>query len=431
MSILRSLQIGVSGMRANSDALSVTGDNIANVNTVGFKRSRGVFEDMLGHSVTNSAPGGESGGGARLAQIQQMWSQGALVTSDSPTDLAISGTGFFVVKGTAQGATGDFYTRAGQFHVDNQGHLINPDGMRLQGYTAAADGTMGSTVGDLTVTAGTIPANPTTKIAIAANLDSNATIPAAWDPTNAAGTSNFSNNITVYDSLGNGHEVTMYYRKSASNAWEWHAMVDGGELTGGTPGVPTQGANGNVTFTTNGALDTEATAASTWNFQNATAAQAMAFDFGTSITTDGGTGLNGTTQFASSSTTTGLTQDGFAAGSVSGIHIGDDGTLTGVFSNGQQRALGRVAMASFANVDGLSRAGQGLYLGTESSGAALVGGANTGGRGGVVSGSLEQSNVDLGTEFVNLISFQRGFQANSKVITTADQMYGELVNIKQ
>jgi flagellar hook protein FlgE len=430
MSILRSLQIGVSGLRSNSEALSVAGDNIANVNTVGFKRSRGVFEDILGRSVAGG-PDQTAGSGSRMSSVEQMWSQGALVTTDAPTDLAISGEGFFAVSGQVQGSQGTFYTRAGQFHVDSHGNLVNPDGLRLQGYMAQANGTMSSTVGDLNVTPGTVPANPTAKVTVAANVDANATVPAAFDPTNPAGTSNFSNNVSVYDSLGNAHEITVFYRKSGANAWEWHAMVDGGDLTGGTKGVPTEGASGTLTFTTSGALDTETTGPSTWNFTNAAQAQAIGFDFGTSITTDGGTGLDGTTQFASPSTTTGLGQDGFAAGSVAGISIGADGVVTGTFSNGQQRALGQVATAKFADVDGLARGGQGLWFQTQASGEPLIGAAETGGRGAIVSGSLEQSNVDMGTEFVNLISYQRGFQANSRVITTADEMYGELVNIKR
>jgi flagellar hook protein FlgE len=431
MSILRSLNIGVSGLRANSDGLNVAGDNIANVNTVGFKRSRGVFEDMLGHSIASSGPTQEAGAGSRMAHVEQLFSEGALVTTDSPTDLAISGDGFFAVKGNLQGAQGQYYTRAGQFHVDANGFLVNPDNLRLQGYSAQPNGTIGATVGDLNVTPGTVPANATTAINVGANLDANATIPAAFDPANPGGTSNYSNNVTVYDSLGNQHEVTIYYRKSAPNAWEWHAMVDGGELTGGTAGVPTEGANGTMTYTTNGALDTEATAASSWNFANATQAQAITFDFGTSITTDGGTGLDGSTQFASPSSTTALTQDGYAAGNVSGISIGGDGKILGTFSNGQQRILGQVVLAKFANDNGLERGGQGLWFQTQASGEPLLGAADSGGKGAIVAGALEQSNVDMGTEFVNLISYQRGFQANSRVITTADEMYGELVNIKR
>jgi flagellar hook protein FlgE len=432
MSILRSLNIGTSGLRSNSDALSVTSDNIANVNTVGFKRQRGVFQDILGRSVSTFEAEQGAGAGSKLAHVEQMWAQGALVTTDSPTDLAIQGDGFFVVQGNLAGADSRYYTRAGQFHIDNQGKIVNTEGLSLQGYTADPTGAMGSQVGDLIVNQGTVPASATTSARLAVNLNSNDQVPAlAFDVTNPTGTSNFSNNLTVYDSLGQGHEVTVYYAKTASNSWDWHALVDGGELTGGTPGVATEGASGTLTFTTNGALDTETSAATTWSFNNATAGQTIAFDFGTSITTDAGTGLDGSTQFASPEATIALEQNGYGAGSIAGISVAQDGTVMGIFSNGQERALGQVVTADFANVNGLARAGDGMWIQTLESGEALIGPADTAGRGGIVSGALEQSNVDLGTEFVNLITYQRGFQANSRVITTADEMYGELVNIKR
>jgi flagellar hook protein FlgE len=419
-------------MRANSDALGVTGDNIANVNTVGFKHQRSVFEDVLGRSIASFAPIQTAGAGARMSQVEQMWSQGALVTTDSPTDLAISGEGFFVVAGNHGGTDGRFYTRAGQFHIDNDGMMVNAEGLRLQGYTAAPDGTIGATIGDLKVTGGEIPASPTTNVNIATNLDSTADVVApAFDPASPATTSNFSQNVTVYDSLGSSHELTVYYHKSASNAWDWHAMLDGGELNGGTPGTPTEVASGDLTFTTNGALDTDTVNVNTIDFVDATPGQVINFDFGTSITTDAGTGLDGSTQFAEKSASIGLVQNGFAAGAVAGISINDDGTIMGVFSNGQQRVLGQVATANFPDLDGLARAGDSLWIETPKSGQALIGGADSGGRGGIVSGTLEQANVDLGSEFVNLIAFQRGFQANARVITTADEMYNELVNLKR
>lgn len=430
MSILRSLNTGAAGLRSHSAAIAVTGDNIANVNTVGYKRSRGVFEDILGRSVAggNSAP--QAGAGSALAHIEQMWTQGAMLTTESPTDLALSGDGFFMVNGNVNGSNGNFFTRAGQFHIDSGGDLVNPNGYQLQGYTANADGTMGSTVGALTVAGGTVPANATTVGDISANLDAGeATM--TWDPTDPDGTSNFSTGMTVYDSLGESHEVTVYFAKNASNSWEWHAMADGGDITGGTAGTPFEGASGTLTFTTDGALDTETPGASTWNFVGATAGQAIDFDFGDSITTDGGTGLTATTQFATASTTNGLSQDGYSAGSVAGIGIASDGSVTGVFTNGQRRVLGQVAVADFASVDGLERMGQNLYTETQASGQALLGTAESGGRGSIVSGALEQSNVDLGREFVDLIAYQRGFQANSRVITTADDMYGELINLKR
>jgi flagellar hook protein FlgE len=430
MSILKALTIGVSGLRANSEALGVAGDNIANVNTVGFKRSRAVFEDVLGRSVASYAPIRSAGGGTRMSGVEQMWSQGAMVTTDSPTDLAISGDGFFVVAGNMQGAEGRYYTRAGQFHVNKDGQLVNVDDMRLQGYTAAPDGTMGAAIGDLAVTGGTVPANPTTQVNLAVNLNAATDInPNAFDPALPVGS--FSQNVTVYDSLGASHELTVYYHKSADATWDWHALVAATEVGGQATDPPTEIASGDLAFTNTGALNSDTVNANTVTFVGA-AQQTIGFDFGTSITDDPtASGQDGTTQYAAASVPVEVRQDGYAAGSVSGISIGGDGTITGVFSNGQQRLLGQVVTADFANVNGLERTGNGLWIESQNSGQPLIGGADAGGRGAIVSGSLEQSNVDLGSEFVNLIAYQRGFQANSRVITTSDEMYGELVNLKR
>ncbi|MEC7518374.1 MAG: flagellar hook protein FlgE [Myxococcota bacterium] len=432
MTIMKSLNTASSGIRSHSEALSVVGDNIANVNTVGYKRSRANFQDMLGRSIAGSSAMPQAGAGSRVGSIQQMWAQGALLTTDSPTDLALNGSGFFVVSGNVGGVDGSFYTRAGQYTLDSEGYLVNQDGLRLQGYPADDTGALSGTLGDLQVEQGTIGANATTSVDVGANLDAETAVRTdAWDPTDPAGTSDFSSNVTVYDSLGNAHEVTVYYRKTGANSWEWHAMADGAEVTGGTPGTPFEGASGTLTFTTDGQLDTETTSASSWDFVDATPGQAVTFDFGDSITTDSGTGMSGTTQYASPSTNTGISQDGYGAGEVAGISIGQDGTIEGVFTNGQRRVLGQVAVADFASVDGLERAGQGLWVETQASGEAVVGAAGTGGRGAVVAGALEGSNVDLAREFVDLIAYQRGFSANSRIVSTADEMYTELVNLKR
>jgi len=431
MSILRTLNTGAAGLKSHGEAIGVIGDNIANVNTIAFKRQRANFQDVLGRSIAGSNNSPMAGAGSRMASIDTMWTQGALLTTDSPMDLALSGEGFFVVNGNVNGNTGNYYSRAGQFHMDDMGNVVNINGMRVQGYGVDANGVINGTVGDLVIPQGTVPAEPTTTADLALNLDSNAVVPAAWDPLDPAGTSNFSTAVTVYDSLGNSHELTTYFRNNGGNSWEWHAMVDGGDLTGGTAGVPTEGASGTLDFTTNGELDVETPGASSWDFVGATAGQSIAFDFGTSITTDGGTGLDATTQFGTPSNVTGIAQNGFGSGTVAGIQIGSDGGVTGVFTNGQRRLLGQVVIADFRSVDGLERAGQGLYTETQASGAALVGAAESGSRGSVVSGALEQSNIDLGREFVDMIAYQRGFSANSKVITTSDEMYSELVSLKR
>jgi flagellar hook protein FlgE len=429
MSILRTLNTGATGLTANADALGVVGDNIANTNTIGFKRSRAVFQDMIAGAGKSELF--QIGAGARLGNVEQMWQQGALLSTQSPTDLALSGQGFFIVQGSAAGTDGTFYSRAGQFHIDSSGYMVNTDSLRLQGYKADDNGRITGELGDIRIGPMALPATASGTINLAVNLDASVTPAPAFDPLSPATTSNFSSSTTIYDSLGKGHQVTTYFSKTSINTWDWHAMVDGGEIDGGTEGIPFEGANGTLTFTTDGALDNEVQGANSFDFLGATAGQIVNFDFGTSITGDGGDGMDGSTNFASPSTTNGVTQDGFAAGSVSGISINETGVINGVFSNGQRRTLGQVAVASFRSEDGLSRAGLGLFTRTEASGEALVGSAGTAGRGSIASGTLEQSNVDIGREFVDLIAYQRGFQASSKVIQTADDLYGELVNLRR
>ncbi|HEY6880424.1 MAG TPA: flagellar hook protein FlgE [Polyangiales bacterium] len=429
MSILRTLNTGATGLTANGEALGVVSDNIANANTIGFKRSRADFQDMVASAGKNEIT--QVGAGSRVGKVEAMWKQGALLSTDASTDLALSGEGFFVVNGTAGGVQGNFYTRAGQFHLDKDGYVTNVDGLKLQGYQADARGNILGTLGDLRIGPTALPATKTSTVSLGVNLDVRASVPGgAWDINSPATTSNFPSSVTVYDSLGSGHQITTYFVKTGTNTWDWHAVAAGAEIDGGTSGVPFEGASGSLTFNTDGALQTETTNSSVWNFAGATAGQDIAFNFGTSLD-EGGTGLDGTTNFANASTTNAATQDGFAAGSVTGINVSATGNVTGVFTNGQRRTLGQVAVAGFKSADGLTRTGNGLYVQTEDSGEALLGAASTGGRGAIVSGSLEQSNVDIGKEFVDLISFQRGFQANSKVIQTADEMYGELVNMKR
>ena len=429
MSILRTLNTGASGLQSNGEALGVVSDNIANANTVGFKRSRADFQDMVasaGKSELN-----QTGGGSKIGKVESMWKQGAMLSTESSTDLALSGDGFFVVNGTASGVSGSFYTRAGQFHLDKDGYVTNVDNLKLQGYAADSRGNIEGKLGDLRIGPTALPATPTAAVKMGANLSSNSTVPAtAFDPLTPQTTSNFSGPVTLYDSLGNGHSATIYFAKTTDTTFDWHAVVDGSEIDGGVAGEPFQGANGTLTFGTDGQLQTDTTEASNWNFKGATAGQAITFDFGTSVD-EGGTGFDGTTSNASPSNVSSTTQDGFAAGTVTGINVSATGTITGSFTNGQRRTLGQVAVANFKADDGLLRAGQGLYVQTEESGEALMGTASTGGRGSIVSGALEQSNVDIGSEFVDLIAFQRGFQANSKVIQTADEMYGELVDLKR
>jgi flagellar hook protein FlgE len=432
MTVLSSMNSGVSGLKAESDALSVAGDNIANVNTSGFKAQRAVFEDVLGHSILAGTSTGLPGSGVKVGDIQQMFTQGTLSNTGVSTDVALNGDGFFVVKGTVDGVSSNFYTRAGEFVLDKDGKLTNTAGLKVQGYQANGDGTFAASLSDVTAPTAALPARATTEMDVTANLDSSAqVITAAWDPQDPANTANFSTTMSIYDSLGNAHTADVYFRKTADNAWDYHVLVPGADVNPPVTGNSEIGS-GSLAFTTNGALDSETvTTAVTANFGGgATAGQAITINFGTSIA-EGGTGLDGTTQFAGPSNVSSQKQDGYASGDFSGISVDGQGVVTGLYTNGEKIAMSQLAIAKFRSNDGLGRAGQNLWIATRESGTAAMGTAGSGGRGATSGGALEGSNVDLASEFVSMIQHQRSFSANSKTISTADEMLQELINIKR
>ena len=483
MSILSSLYSAAAGLNAHGSALGVVSDNIANVSTFGFKSGRAQFEDVLGSTVA-SATLASVGRGSRMAGVQRIYTQGSLLATGKSTDLAIQGDGFFTLAGNHQGVEGTFFSRAGMFHLNNEGRLESPQGLLVQGYVADAQGNLGTKLqGFFIPPNAAVPARATEEIDLAANVNSvDDEQVNAFDPLDADNTSNFSTSVTVYDSLGMGHTVDVYFRKHQNfdeaagedMAWSWHAVVDGKEVTdaGSVDDEAFEIANGVLTFAPSGELLQEynieeaiaaggpldgqaatsisgngsigttdsngASADGTWflNFEGAVSDQAIKFDFGdaqAAIAQGGeeGSGLTGVTSFASPSSVFAVNQDGFAAGSLIGVTIAEDGKVTGTFTNGERRVLGQLAMARFRNNEGLVRAGGTLYVASEDSGEALIGLAGTAGRGSLAPGSLEQSNVDLAQEFVNLIAYQRGFQANSRTVKAGDEMMMELVNLKR
>jgi flagellar hook protein FlgE len=425
MSITNSLYIGISGLIAHGDAISVVGDNIANASTIGYKRERASFSDLLGGELGAQ----RLGGGVRLGGTQTLWDQGAIQQTGNPLDVAISGGGMFVVKGTHAGKTGEFYSRDGRFQLDNSGFIVNQQGLRVQGYSMT-NGQQATSVGDLPLGARQSPPVATATAKLGLNLDAGAPVPAAFDPANPNATSSYATSTTVYDSLGKSHHVEMYFRNQGNGSWEWHSMVDGGELTGGTKGTQTEIASGTMTFDATGKLASQTTTSSSANFVGATQNQAIKFDFGDDLAS-GGTGLAGSTQFSGSSSVTSVDVDGRGFGNLTNLVISDNGTIQGVFDNGDKRDLAKLALADFANNEGLERVGDGLVAETDASGAAVVDAPGAGARGSLVSGALEGSNVDLGNELVTLIAYQRAFQANSKTVTTADEMLSDITNLKR
>jgi flagellar hook protein FlgE len=426
MSLLTALSSGTTGLEASSLELSIVGDNIANSNTIGFKSGRAAFEDALTQSVIGGT--GEIGLGARLKSVQKILTQGALTSTGIATDLALQGNGFFVVKGDYNGQSANFYSRAGQFTVDDDGYMVTLGGLRVQGFPADSTGVLSGLPGDLLVGNASAQPNPTSQIEFKANLKADDAIK-TFDPLDPVNTSNFNTTVSVYDTLGAAHQTQVFFTKTGAGAWTWNAMVDGGELTGGTAGTLTTVASGTLTFDTQGRLQAQ-TQASNFLPVGAVNPQVLDFNFGDDIAS-GGTGLLGVSQFAASSSATFIGQDGFGSGQLASIRIDPQGGISGIFTNGQTRTLGQVAVASFSAPDQLERVGGNLLQQTQSSGQPVVGAPGTGGRASIISGSLEQSNVDLAQQFVRMIAAQRSFQANSKTITTADQLLTELINLRR
>jgi len=429
MSITSSMYNGAAGLISHSEAMGVISDNIANVNTVGFRSSRANFSDVLGGMMAGS----RAGAGSMIGSVQTMFNEGSLLGTGNTTDLALSGDGFFMVDGSVGGIDGRYYTRAGQFQFDDGGRLVNPAGLRVQGFGLDASGAVGSTLGDLQIGLGSLPPVATTTAGIDANLDAAQAIdPTPFDIADPAATSDFQSSVTVYDSLGNSHQVTMFFKKLADTptaSWEVHVATAGADLDPAVAQDFAELATGTLDFDTGGALVNSSLGAI--NVQWAGAAPAViALDLGTP-TSAGGTGLDGLKTYAGASAASLIEQDGSSTGELADFEILTNGTVQGRYTNGETRALGQIATATFANVNGLERQGDALFRAGGESGNPLFGTPDSNGGGAIVSGALEGSNVDLAREFVSMIAVQRGFQSNSRTITTADEMLAELVNLKR
>ncbi len=422
--MLNSLYTGVSGINAHMNQMSVVGNNISNMNTYGFKASRCYFADVIKQSLSGVSGSNQASGlGVMVASIMPNFSQGAFEQTDNPLDLAVDGSGFFVLKSDAGGT---FYTRAGNFILDKEGTLVNRSGLFLQGYQADGDGKITNNFGNLQFASTVYPPQSTSNVTIRANLQSDAQPPAAFDEMNAEATSNFATSLTVFDSLGNTHPVSLYFRMNDldpnGNEWEWFAVVDPTHAASGAPEI---GARGTLEFNPSGRLTSVVVDFDDrFSFSGGPAQdQQIAFDFGED--------LNGVSQFGSTSSVSSLSRDGFGAGSLQGVNIDESGVITGRFTNGKLLSLGQVALATFPNPSGVQEAGKMLYVESLNSGEVVYGQPRTESLGSVRANTLELSNVDLGSEFVRMITAQRGFQANSKVITSTDEILHELVNLKR
>jgi flagellar hook protein FlgE len=404
-----SFNIALTGLNAANQDLSVTANNLANVATTGFKGSRAEFGDLFA-STQRGVSATAVGNGVMVNEVAQQFTQGNIETTGNNLDLAISGNGFFTLSDG--GALS--YTRDGEFQLDKDGNVVTAQGLNLQVYPPLATG--GFNTGglqNLSLTTNESAPNATTTAQLVANLPASATQPV--DPTFSPTDSNSYTNttsLTTYDSLGAAHTATLYFIKgAAANAWTTQLYVDGNAvgtqqaLTYSNTGALTAPANGLITFP----AYTPATGAAAMN---------MTFDF------------SKTTQYGDSFGVTAVTQDGFTTGKLTGISIDQGGVVQARFTNGRSVNLGQVAMANFANSQGLQQLGNASWAQTNASGQAVMGVAGNSGFGTIQSGSLEQSNVDTTSALVAMIKAQRNFQANAQMIQTDDQVTQTIINIR-
>lgn len=426
MGILTSFNVGVSGLKAAGDSMSVIGDNIANSQTFGFKGSRAEFQDMLSKSLKGIDGGDQIGSGTKLAHITPKYTQGNINRTESITDVAINGNGFFAIDTGKDRA----FTRDGSFHFDKNGALINGDGYQVLGFQANEDGEISRKLGPIKLGSTTIPASPTKEIEMSMNLDSRAEFQ-QFDINNPEKTSNFNTSIAVYDNVGTQRLITVYFNKVADGQWEYHATIPGEEAQGGQPGTLVEGAKGKLMFDQNGKLSEEIAESSSFNFNKGAAPnQKIEFDFGKSLK-ENGNGYEAITQFGSKSSISRHTQDGSSAATLSSLSFNDEGVLVASYDNGELRNVAQISIAKFENNEGLFKMGKNLFKETTKSGQAAMGNPGADGRGEVLAKSIELSNVDIADEFINLMNAQRTFQANTKTITTADKMLQEVLNLKR
>lgn len=428
MGILSSLYTGVSGMSAQGEALGVIADNIANANTIGFKASRAEFQDIISKNLKGISGGNQVGRGVKIGAVNPILTQGNVDSTDKVTDLAISGDGYFKVKGS----DGESYTRDGSFHFDKEGYLVTNDNQRVQGFQADEKGNILNKMDNIKFPRALIPAKGTTEIKMDLNLDSRNEPTKTFDPKDPYSTSHYSTGVEMYDSQGNKHLLSMFFNKTADREWTFHGMVDGKEAQAGAPdGKMAEMCTGKLKFTVDGKLDSQELTSSNFNFKGgALQDQKIKINFGDAISA-GGKGLDGTKQYGKNSDLITWNQDGAAAGTITSLSFNDEGNLTAVYSNGQAADLAQIALAKFENPEAMFKVGNNRLKESRDSGGPSMGAPGASGRGKLFAKSLERSTVDLATEFVNMIQNQRGFQANAKTITTTDELLNEVIQLKR
>ncbi len=409
----------LSGLTAASQNLDTIGNNIANASTVGFKDVRAEFADVYASSLWG-ASATQIGIGTSVAAVTPEFTQGNITTTGNPLDVAINGGGFF--REVSNGIVS--YSRDGQFQLNANGFIVNSSGKMITGYPANANGSISSAPPTpLSLSQQPVPPQATSTASISLNLDSSATpIPPAttFSPSNSA-SYNSSTSMTVYDSLGNSHTVSLYFVNTAANNWSVYATGDGTQLNGtGGAGTPV----GTLSFTSSGTLvnppgDVNMNLSMVPTNGSATP---LAFPVRFPVAS--------TSQYGVPFSVSANSQNGYATGQLAGFSIGPDGVISGRYTNGQTRAQGQICLANFTNPQGLIAQGGNQFAESAASGAPVVGAPGSGSLGGVQSGALESSTVDLTTELVNMITAQRVYQANAETVKTQDQVQQTLMNLR-
>ena len=419
--MIGSLFAGISGLNVNSTAMTVIGDNIANVNTTGYKSNRASFATIMSQSLEGADSNG-IGRGVQFWGTTPLWSQGSIENTSNPTDMAINGRGFFTLQ---DDSGSNVYSRAGDFSFDRDGFLVNPDGLFVQGYQVSAvnpDGTLVlGTIMDINVPGqSTTPPSQTIEFTVDVNLDAGAAVGETYLTT-----------MIVYDSLGNAVPVTIEFEKMLANQWDATATVPPGTLQTGPPAGTITISDNSFTFLGDGSLQ-NAPVGDPQIQITGLASGAADMDIGWDVFDDTTLATNGDlTQYAGPSMTTFQTQNGYQAGTLRGVSVDEYGVVNGAYSNGQITPLFQVVLADFPNQSGLSKMGKNLYAESRNSGQAMPGMAQSGRLGSISPSAIEMSNVDLAQEFVKMITTQRAFQANSRVITASDEILAELINLKR
>ncbi len=419
--MLRSLFSGVSGLDANQEMIDTIGNDIANVNTTGYKSNSIEFEDLLSQTISGAtAPSANIGGinptqvglGVKVAGIEANFTQGTSEQTGNPLDLSIQGDGFFICNGNGQ----TYYTRAGALQLDANGQLVTPDGYLVQGWAADSQGNINSSgpLTNLAIPSGqSIGANATQNVDLGGNLAPQS----GWTDPAGTATDGTSTSVTVYSANGSTQTLNLVFTEAtAGDPTSWN--VQAALITPGSSTTPTYTNIGTLSFNSDGTL------------KSTTPLKFTSGSTTININLTDSSGNPTVTAYASDDTLSVLSQDGNAPGTLQSYSIGSNGVIQGVFSNGQTKDLGQIALATFSNPDGLLRAGDTNFTATANSGLAQVGPPGNGSRGTVQAGTLEASNVDLATEFTQLIEGERGFQANGSVITTSDQLLQTLLSLK-